>query len=69
MDETRNYPTPRKRFLLEKLRVPQLIKNSLHFMEPEGSLPCSQKLAIYSYPEPGQSSNSCTPVLIIEDQF
>jgi len=69
VDETRNYLTPRNQFLLEKLTVPQLVKNPLHFMEPEGSLPCSQKLAIYSYPESGQSSNSHPPILIIEYQF
>jgi hypothetical protein len=26
-------------------------------MEPEGSLPCSQKLAIGPYPEPAESSS------------
>jgi len=69
MDEKRNYKIPRNRFLLEKLTVPQLVKYSLHFMQPEGSLPCSQKLAIYSYPDPGKSSNSRPPILIIQDQI
>jgi hypothetical protein len=27
-----------------------------HFMEPEGSIPNSQELSTYSYPEPDQSS-------------
>ena len=38
-------------------------------MEPKGSFPWSQKLANYSYPEPGQSSNSRPRILITEDQF
>jgi hypothetical protein len=29
---------------------------SQHFMEPEGSLPCSQEPTIGPYPEPDQSS-------------
>jgi hypothetical protein len=29
---------------------------SQHFMEPKGSLPYSQELSTYSYPEPGHSS-------------
>jgi hypothetical protein len=37
-----NQLTLRSRVLPEKLTVPQLVKISPHFMEPEGSLPCSQ---------------------------
>jgi hypothetical protein len=29
---------------------------SQHFMEPEGSLPSSQELSTFTYPEPDQSS-------------
>jgi hypothetical protein len=68
MEEATNYLTSCSR-ILEKLRVPLLVKNSLLFMEPEDSLPCSQKPAIYPYPEPGKSSNLCPVILIIEDQF
>jgi hypothetical protein len=44
--------------LLEKLIVTQLIKKyPAFFMEPEGSLPCSQKPAIGPYHEPAESSS------------
>jgi hypothetical protein len=36
-------PTPWNRVLLEKLIVTQLSRNSLPFMECDGSLPCSQQ--------------------------
>jgi hypothetical protein len=36
-----DFKIPRTRVLLEKLVVTQLIKS---FIEPEGSLPCSQEL-------------------------
>jgi hypothetical protein len=32
-------------------------KYPVFYMEPEGSLPCSQKLAIRPYPEPAESSS------------
>jgi hypothetical protein len=32
-------------------------KNRAFFMEPEGSLPCSQKPATGPYPEPAESSS------------
>jgi hypothetical protein len=39
--------------LFEKLIVTQLVKKyPVFFMEPEGSLPCSQKPATGPYPEP-----------------
>lgn len=36
--------------------MPQLVKKFQHFMEPEGTLPCSQKSATCPYPEPSKSS-------------
>jgi hypothetical protein len=35
-------------------------------MEPEDSLPCSQELAIFMYPEPDESSPR-PPIIFIED--
>jgi hypothetical protein len=37
--------------VLEKLVVTQLVEKLLAFMEPEGSLPCSQEPVPGSYPE------------------
>jgi hypothetical protein len=34
----------------------QPLGSSQHFMEPEGSLPSSQELSTWTYPEPDQSS-------------
>ena len=42
---------------LEKLTAPQST-NSTYFMEPGGSLPLSQQLSAYPFPEPLQSSPS-----------
>jgi len=43
------------RILFEKLIVTQLVKKYPAFcVEPKGSLPCSQKLAIGLYPEPAE---------------
>jgi hypothetical protein len=67
MEEARNYLTPRSRILLEKnsFSASQKFPN---FMEFEDSLPCSQKPAIYPYPETGQFSKPHPPIPIIEDQ-
>jgi hypothetical protein len=43
-------------------------RNSLHFMEPEGSSPYRQELTTYAYPEPDQSS-LCPPTQPPEDPF
>ena len=48
--------TPWSRVLLEKLTVLCQARNSLHFMEPVGSLPHSQVPATCPYPEPARSS-------------
>ena len=45
---------PSSTVLAEKLTGPQSVKNSKHFMEPEGSLPRSQQPATRPYPEPEQ---------------
>jgi hypothetical protein len=48
--------TPSCRTLFEKLIVIQPVKKyAAFFREPEGSLLCSQKLAIGPYPEPTES--------------
>jgi hypothetical protein len=50
--------TPRCRILFEKLIVTQVVKKyPAFFMEPEGSLSCSQKPATGPYSEPGESSS------------
>jgi len=50
--------TPWRRILFEKLIVTEDIKKyPAFFMEPEGSLPCSQKPATGLYPEPAESSS------------
>ena len=48
--------TAYSRVLLEKLTDFQLVRNSPHFMEPEGSLPHSQVSASCPYPQPARSS-------------
>ena len=40
---------------------PKLLRNFLHFMEPEGSSSHSQEPATYPYPDPGRSSLSPPP--------
>jgi len=57
--------TPWSRALLEKLIGFQLVKNSPHFMEPEGALLHSQVAATSPYPKPDQS-NPCTTILLPE---
>jgi len=50
--------TPWCRTLIEKLIFTQLVKKiSCFLMELEGSLSCSQKRAIGTYPEPAESSS------------
>jgi hypothetical protein len=50
--------TPWCRTLFEKLIFTQLVKKyCAFFMEPKGSLPCSQKPAIGPYHEPAESSS------------
>jgi len=52
--------TPWSTVLLERLTGSELVMNSRHFTEPEGSLPHSQVPATCPYPETGQSS-PCPP--------
>jgi hypothetical protein len=40
----------------QKLAIPQVVKNSPSFMEPEGSLPCSQEPAIGPYIQKDEST-------------
>ena len=47
---------PCSRVLQENAVISQLVKNSLHFMEPDGSLPCSQQHVTCSCPEADQSN-------------
>jgi hypothetical protein len=47
--------TPWSRVLLEKLTGSQLVKNSPHVVQPEGTLPRLQVPATCRYPEPDQS--------------
>jgi len=60
--------SPWSKFLLEKLRGSQLVKNSPHFMEPEGSLPLSQVPATCPYPEPDRSK-PYSHIPLPEDQY
>jgi len=50
--------TPWRRVLLEKLTVTELVKKTPlpPFMEPEGSLQCSEEHATGPCPEPDESS-------------
>ena len=48
--------TPQYRVLPEQLTALQLVRNSPHFTEPQGSLPHSQASATCLYPGPAQSS-------------
>jgi hypothetical protein len=60
--------TPWRTVLLQKLTVLQLVKNSPHFIGPEISLPCAQRLAICPYPKPDESS-SWPHILFLEDSL
>jgi hypothetical protein len=46
--------TPRSRIPLENLTVAQLVKEFPHFMETEGSVPCSQEPSTGPCPEPDE---------------
>jgi hypothetical protein len=65
--------TPWCRTLFEKLIITQPVKKyPAFFMEPEGSLPCSQKPATGPYPEPAESSsphNPPTSILILSSRL
>ena len=56
--------TPWSRVLSEKLTRPKVLRNSPHFMQPEGSLPHSQEPATTSRPEPDWSSPCPTPSIL-----
>ena len=60
--------TPCSRILLEKLTGSHQSRNSLHFMEPEGSLWHSQVPATCPYPEPARS-NTYPHIPLPEDPF
>jgi hypothetical protein len=49
---TKTWLTPWSTVLLDKLLVTQLVTKFPAFMEPKGSLPCSQQPATGPYPEP-----------------
>jgi len=55
-----------EQIFLGNLTGSQLVKNSQHFMEPEGSLTHSQVPATCLYPEPDRST-SCSPIPLLED--
>ena len=62
------YLTQWSRVLPEKLTGVQLIRNSPHFMEPEGSSPHSQEPTTFPCPEPDRFS-PCPTILLLEDPF
>jgi hypothetical protein len=59
-----NQPTKWARLLLKTLPVPRLLKTSRHFIEPRGSLPCSQKPATAPCLDPIKSSPR-PPILLL----
>jgi len=54
--------------LLEDLILPQIFKNSPHFIELRGLLPYSQQPSTCSYPEPEESIRAF-PILFLSDPF
>jgi hypothetical protein len=61
-----NEPSPWCRIFIEKLLFTQLVKQQpAFFMEPEGSLSSSQKLATGPYHEPAESKSPCLPKPIL----
>ena len=59
----------KSRVLVEKPRVPQLVRNFPHTMEPDGSLPCSKQPNICPYPEPDKASLCCTPCCAVHQMY
>jgi hypothetical protein len=55
--------SPMNGVLPEKLKGPQLLSKFSNFMEPECSLPQSQKPTTCPYPEPDESSLCLIPLL------
>jgi hypothetical protein len=55
-------------FLTTELNITTEATTSQHFMEPKGSLPYSQELSAFPYPEQHQSS-LYHPILSLQDSF
>jgi hypothetical protein len=56
--------TPCRRVLLEKLKAINYERNPPPFIEPEGSLPCSQKHATDLYPKPNETIPHASTLLL-----
>jgi hypothetical protein len=79
VDENKRYTnliSPRSTVHVEMLTVVHLIKELLPFVKPEGSLSCSQMVAMESYPAPTQSylylweiGPYCNVILIFKPRF
>jgi hypothetical protein len=57
-----------RRVLPEKLIVSWLVKNSHHFVEPEGSLHCSQEPTTSPCSKPDETIPN-PPILFLQDLF